>query len=158
MVSFKTAADLFGDRALSTQHTRGFADPDSYKIVSIRLRRAEFECFSKRAQELGLTHSLALRIAARRIAGFLEADSETRQALRDISGSIAEISLDLREIRRSCELNETVDTRALTESFANFARAYLKLDHVLETILNVSQRRSDGQTRLKAAAGINSAR
>ncbi|WP_314964004.1 DNA mobilization endonuclease VirD1/MobC family subunit, partial [Bradyrhizobium cosmicum] len=53
-----------------------------YRIISARLRAAEFDAFSQQLRVLGMTNSLALRIAVRRIAGFIEIGAETRNDLR----------------------------------------------------------------------------
>jgi type IV secretion system T-DNA border endonuclease VirD1 len=148
-----TTADLLGDLAPSAQNSRGSADPGGYKIVSIRLRQAEFECFSEQAQELGLTHNLALRIAARRVAGFLEINEETRRLLRQISAEIGEISFGLGRLQRLAEEFGDVDIGKLAEYRAGFGHEFAVLDQSLQTILIVSQRRTDGLALLKVAAG-----
>ncbi|WP_425964498.1 DNA mobilization endonuclease VirD1/MobC family subunit [Rhizobium nepotum] len=47
-----------------------------FKVVSTRLRSAEYESFSHQARLLGLSDSMAIRVAVRRIGGFLEIDAE----------------------------------------------------------------------------------
>lgn len=146
-------ADLLGDLPTSAGHAPAHVDPDGYKIVSIRLRQAEFACFSEQARAVGLTHNLALRIAARRIAGFLEIDAETRRLLRQVSGNIGEISLNLSRLRRIAEQSGTVDIRKLDENRRGFGREFAVLDDRLQTLLNISQRRLDGRAMLTDAAG-----
>jgi type IV secretion system T-DNA border endonuclease VirD1 len=148
-----TPAELLGELAPSMQTKRSSADRGGYKIVSIRLRQAEFECFSKQARELGLTHNMALRIAARRIAGFLEIDEETRGLLRQISGKIGEISFGLGRLQRLAEESGDVDVWKLATYRAGFGHEFAVLDQSLQTILNVSRRRMDGLAMLKEAAG-----
>ncbi len=52
---------------------------ERFKVVSTRLRSAEYESFSRQARLLGLTDSMAIRVAVRRIGGFLEIDAGTRR-------------------------------------------------------------------------------
>ncbi|OWK25762.1 hypothetical protein AJ87_06900 [Rhizobium yanglingense] len=63
-------ADLLDDVYSQKMKKPVRADPTAYKIVSIRLRQAEHECFASQTEAIGVTHK-ASRIAARRIAGFL---------------------------------------------------------------------------------------
>lgn len=145
-----TQADLLGDLLPLKKSSK--ADPKGYKIVSIRLRQAEFDTFSEQVQKMGLTHNKALRIAARRIAGFLEIDSESRNYLKDISNNITEYSIDIRNLRKSYEASNVLETEKLTENLASFGQHFVKLDYMLQKILNISQRRLDGQAKLKKAA------
>jgi len=126
-------------------------DPGGYRIVSVRLRQAEFESFAEQARGLGLTHNLALRIAARRIAGFLEVDDETRQLLREISASIGEISFNLGQVRRAAERDGRVELDVLDEQSRAFGQQFTVLDDRLQMLLNVSKRRVDGRAMLRNA-------
>ncbi|MGO6944728.1 DNA mobilization endonuclease VirD1/MobC family subunit, partial [Rhizobium johnstonii] len=67
--------NMFSVSPVRRRRSAEIVDPLGYKIVSVRLRSAEFESFSEQLRALGLTSNLALRIAARRIAGFLEIDA-----------------------------------------------------------------------------------
>ena len=145
-------SDLLGDLPLSKKNAPAPVDPNGYKIVSIRFRQAEFESFSEQVRDMGLTHNLALRIAARRITGFLEIDAETRQLLRQISSNIGEISISLRHLKRIAERTGMVDLKTLNEQRAKFGREFSVLDDKLQTILNVSQRRIDGRVMLTSAS------
>lgn len=147
-----TTSDLLGDLHISRKNAPAPVDPNGYKIVSIRFRQAEFESFSEQVQGMGLSHNLALRIAARRITGFLEIDAETRQFLWQISSDIGEISISLRQIMRIAAQTGTVDLEALNELGAEFGREFAVLDDKLQTILNVSQRRLDGRAMLAIAS------
>lgn len=153
-----TTSDLLGDLPISRKNAPARVDPNGYKIVSIRFRQAEFESFSEQVQGIGLTHNLALRIAARRITGFLEIDAETRQHLRQISSDISEISISLRHLTRIAAQTDTIDLEALNELGAEFRREFAMLNDRLQTILNVSQRRLDGRAMLAgaSAAGVRS--
>lgn len=127
----------------------GSKNTDGYRIVSVRLRQAEFESFAEQARKLGLTHNLALRVAARRIAGFLEVDDDTRQLLRQISTSIGEISFNLGQIRRVAEREGSAELGGLDEQRRAFGRQFSVLDDKLQMLLNVSKRRMDGRAMLQ---------
>ncbi len=151
-----TTSDLLGDLPISKKPAPAPVDPNGYKIVSIRFRQAEFESFSEQVQGMGLTHNLALRIAARRITGFLEIDAETRRILWEISSDIGEISISLRQLMRIAKQTGTVDLDVLNELGAEFGRGFAVLDDKLQTILNVSQRRLDGRAMLGSVAAVRS--
>lgn len=122
-----------------------------YKVVTIRLRTAEFESFCDQARALGLTSNLALRIAARRIGGFLEIDQGTRRQLENILSAIGEISRNIRHLHADYSASGRIDLHHLDEQRTAFGQEFAKLDALLRAMLNVSLRRSDGRRQLAAA-------
>jgi type IV secretion system T-DNA border endonuclease VirD1 len=126
-------------------------DPKGYKIVSVRLREAEFEVFSQQVSAIGLTNNMALRIAARRIGGFLEIDSELRERLEEISRKIGFISHHLGALKAGYAQSGKVDMEEFTRQRAGFDYEFQQLDGLLRSILNVSRRRLDGRLMLKGA-------
>jgi type IV secretion system T-DNA border endonuclease VirD1 len=127
------------------------ASPDKYKVVSIRLRAAEFEGFCDQANALGLTNSLALRIAARRIGGFLEIDQSTRLQLERILATLGEISQNIRHLHADYLAGGKIDLDGLAAQRTAFGQEFAQLDALLRCILNVSQRRSDGRQKITEA-------
>jgi type IV secretion system T-DNA border endonuclease VirD1 len=139
--------------AISLTHDRGQkVDPNGYRIVSVRLREAEFEAFSTQASALGLTNNMALRIAARRIGGFLELDAETHRVLEDVLGMIGTISRGINRLQATYAESGTADLQAFSELRAAFGYEFARLDAMLMSILNTANRRLDGRLRLKGAA------
>jgi type IV secretion system T-DNA border endonuclease VirD1 len=126
-------------------------DPNAYKIVSVRLREAEFEAFSDQARALGLTNNLALRIAARRIGGFLEIDEETRALLQLTADHIGMLSRSIIGLQAVCREVGRIDMKEFAALRASFGRDFAMLDTRLATILNISKRRSDGRLMLETA-------
>jgi len=127
------------------------SDESAYKIVSIRLRSAEFESFFDQANALGLTSNLALRIAARRIAGFLEIDQAMRGQLEKITAAIGEISENLGRLHGAYVESGKVDPGELARQRVAFGHEFAELDASLRSILNVSRRRTDGRRLLEKA-------
>lgn len=124
------------------------ADPDGYKIVSVRLREAEYLSFAEHASAAGLTNNMALRIAARRIAGFLEVDRDTRHTLQEVSRNIGQIAASLAALRRIAQEDGTLNMKVLTEQRIAFGKEFSTLDSLLQRVLNVSKRRRDGRAML----------
>jgi len=126
-------------------------DPKGYKIVSVRLREAEFEVFSQQVAAIGLTNNMALRIAARRIGGFLEIDSQLRERLEDTIRKIGFISHHLGALKAAYAQSGKVDMEEFARQRAGFDYEFQQLDGLLRSILNVSRRRIDGRLLLKGA-------
>ncbi|RWA98659.1 MAG: T-DNA border endonuclease VirD1 [Mesorhizobium sp.] len=141
--------NLFNDASLRRRRSAEIVDPLGYKIVSVRLRLAEFECFSEQLQALGLTSNLALRIAARRIAGFLEIDADTRQNLQEITSSIGQIADALNDMNGIASRDGKVDIERFETHRQQFGKEFADLDALLRTILNISRRRQDGRRLLQ---------
>ena len=127
-------------------------DASGYKVVSVRLRQAEYVGFAEQAAKAGMTNNLALRIAARRIAGFLETDEATRATLRDISRSISAISRALSLMNREAADSGTIDMAALASERLEFGKQFARLEEKLRVVLNVSLRRQDGMALLQKAS------
>jgi type IV secretion system T-DNA border endonuclease VirD1 len=133
---------------LPARERKASPDPMAYRVLSVRLRDAEHRCFMEQVTELGLSANLALRIAARRISGFLEVDNETRTSLREISSHISAISHSLMTISQTAARSGTVNLSELSRERMAFGDQFVRLDARLRTILNVSMRRQDGKMLL----------
>ncbi|MPR11048.1 T-DNA border endonuclease subunit VirD1 [Microvirga tunisiensis] len=142
---------LFDNAPIRGSRRAAVADPNGYKIISVRLRLAEFESFSEQSRAFGLTSNLALRIAVRRIAGFLEIDAETRQNLQEITNSIGQIAETLTDMSRIASRDGAVDMDRFERHRQQFGQEFAALDALLRTILNVSRRRRDGRRLLQEA-------
>lgn len=127
--------------------------PDEYKIVSVRLRLAEFEELDIQARALGLTNNMAVRIAIRKIAGFLETDSGTRKDLDTVVSAIGRIADDLGRLSNVCERNGSADLQTLNMHRNELGREFRKLDGLLRDILNTGRRRVDGRFLLGESVG-----
>ncbi|WP_117195891.1 T-DNA border endonuclease subunit VirD1 [Rhizobium terrae] len=150
---YKRHALLPEEMATSLSCTREQrTDPHGYKIVSVRLREAEFEAFSAQAMALGFTNNMALRIAARKIGGFLELDARTQQALEEIIQQIGTISRAINQLNVAYAQSGKVDMQEFQAQRAAFGYEFAKLDATLMSMLNVSQRRLDGRLKLKDAS------
>lgn len=134
-----------------SRRRRQRVDPNGYKIVSVRLREAEFESFSRQVHALGLTNNMALRIAARRIAGFLEIDESTRRTLEEAVHNIGVVSHHIRSLHADYVASGRVDMEEFRKHELEFAHEFERLDAQLKIILNVSQRRVDGRLMLEKA-------
>ena len=125
---------------------------EDYKVVCVRLRAREFEQFARDVEAMQLTSSMALRIAARRIGGFLEIDHEVRRTLADLLQAVGRLSEAVRDLHGTCLAGGTVSVEQLDDQRATFGAAFVQIDAMLRAILNVSRRREDGRALLTEAA------
>ena len=126
-------------------------EKDDYKIVSIRLRSPEFEAFDQQARALGLSSSMAVRIAVRKIGGFLETDKEIRREFENALRGIGAVSRALMTLHAAYETDAKVDMQAFASQRAAFGREFAVLDGMLRRLLNINQRRIDGRVMLQDA-------
>lgn len=125
---------------------------NDYKVVCVRLRAAEYDQFTREVEAIGLTSSMALRIAARRIAGFLEIDRDVRKDLENVLQEIGTLSRAVRDLHGACIAGGVVKLEQLDHHRDAFGGAFAQLDGMLRSILNVSHRRADGRLLLVDAA------
>jgi type IV secretion system T-DNA border endonuclease VirD1 len=123
-----------------------------YTILSVRMRNAEFLDFSDQVEKQGLNNNRALRIAARRIAGFLEIDQDTRDILHDITLKIGGIAGDINEIAKIAKKRQTADAKDFLLHRQSLGAEFARLETQLQYLMNVSKRRQDGIKRLEEAA------
>jgi type IV secretion system T-DNA border endonuclease VirD1 len=124
---------------------------EGFKVVSARLRSAEYETFSYQARLLGLSDSMAIRVAVRRIGGFLEIDADTREKMEAILQSIGILSSNVSMLLSAYAEDPRSDLEAVRDERIAFGEAFAALDGLLRSILSVSRRRIDGRSLLKGA-------
>ncbi len=128
-------------------------EPRADKTISMRLTEAELAELDAQIEGLGLNRNRALRIAARRIGGFLEVDGATVEALRSINRQLAGVATNINQIAHSANRTHDPDYRAFMAQRAELGRIVIETRGALQRILDLGARREDGLARLKAAAG-----
>ena len=124
---------------------------DGYTVMSVRLRNAEFLEFSNQVEAAGLKNNRAMRIAARRIAGFLELDPASQETLRSISNEIRSIARDINQIKANAVETKKIDMDAFMAERTRLGQEIAKIEGQTQTILSVSARRHDGLKLLEEA-------
>ena len=122
------------------------------KTVSVKMTEAELAAFDEAIALAGLKRNRALRIAARRIGEFLEADAETLAVLKDVQAQIAGIARNVNQIAKSANRTYDPDYRAFMEERRDLGKALSRLDTELRTITETATRRTDGEARLRKAS------
>jgi len=126
--------------------------PRADRTISVRLTEAELAELDAQIDGLGLNRNRALRIAARRIGGFLEVDCETVEALRAINRQLAGVATNINQIAHAANRTHDPDYRAFMARRAELGRMLIETRGALQRILDLGARREDGLARLTAAA------
>ena len=130
----------------------GTAKPRADKTVSVKMTEAELAEFDAQIARLGIKRNRALRIAARRIAGFVEVDRAVTAELRDATRQLSGIARNVNQIARTANRTLDPDYQAFMEERAELGRALVRIEEQMQTILDLAARRTDGLSRLEAAA------
>ncbi len=123
------------------------------KIVSVRLTEAELAEFDAQIEVLGLKRNRALRIAARRIGGFVEADAAQVETLREIAKQLIGVARNINQIAKAADRTREPDFCAFMEERAALGRQMAAVQGQTQAILNLAARREDGLARLEKTAG-----
>lgn len=126
--------------------------PRADKTISIRLTEAELAELDAAIAALGIKRNRALRIAARRIGGFLEVDGAVVAELRALNRQIAGIATNINQIAHAANRTHDPDYRAFLAMRAELGRVLFETRGALQTILDLGARREDGLARLGRAA------
>ncbi|MFQ8432062.1 DNA mobilization endonuclease VirD1/MobC family subunit [Amaricoccus sp. W119] len=131
--------------------------PRADKLISVRVTEAELAELDVQIAVLGIKRNRALRIAARRIGGFLEIDAALVAELRALNRQIAGIATNVNQIAHAANRTHDPDYRAFLEERAELGRVLLEVRGLLQRMLDLGARREDGLARLRAAAAIDTA-
>lgn len=124
------------------------------KTVSVKLTEAELAEFDTQIARLGLKRNRALRIAARRIAGFMEVDPAVVAELREATRQIGGIARNVNQIAKAANRTHDPDYRAFLRERAALGRELARIDARMQTVLDLVARREDGLRRLDEASRL----
>lgn len=126
-------------------------EPRADRTISVRLTEAELAELDAQIEGFGLNRNRALRIAARRIGGFLEVDAATVEALRGINRQLAGVATNVNQIAHAANRSHDPNYRAFMAQRAELGRVLIEVRGALQQILDIGARREDGLARLEAA-------
>lgn len=134
----------------------GAADEDAAparvdRVVTVKMTEAELAELDAAIAPLGLKRNRALRIAARRIGGFVEAAPEEVALLRDAVRQLGGIARNVNQIAKAANRTREPDYRGFMEERAALGRQIARLDARMQAVLDLAARRRDGLARLEAA-------
>jgi len=125
---------------------------NGYTVVTVRMRNAEFLTFSDQVEAAGLTNNRALRIAARRISGFLEIDEASQIELKNVARQITGIASNINQLAKIANTTNSVDHKSFLQERQRLGKELAKISDLQQQLLNVGRRREDGMHRLKEAS------
>lgn len=123
------------------------------RVVTVKMTEAEQAALDAQIAPLGLKRNRAMRIAARRIGGFVEAAPEEVELLRDAVRQLGGIARNVNQIARAANRTRDPDYRGFMEERAALGREIARLDARMQAVLDLAARRRDGLERLEAAVG-----
>lgn len=124
-------------------------EENSITTVSVKLRTNEKEEFKRVCKSLGTTPNNALRIFARRSAGYLEVSDTTLEHLETITRQITGVSKNINQIARAANRTHSPDFIAFMEDRRELGTYLAELEYIIRKIVNVGKRRTDGFKKLE---------
>ncbi|PZX14171.1 type IV secretion system T-DNA border endonuclease VirD1 [Palleronia aestuarii] len=118
------------------------------RTIAVRVTEAELAEFDTQIARLGIKRNRALRIAMRRIGGFVEADPMQVEALRDVARQLVGVARNINQIAKSANRTRDPDYRAFMEERAALGKVLVQVQGQTQTILDLAARREDGLARL----------
>lgn len=123
--------------------------PRADRTIPVKMTASELAAFDAVIACHGLKRNRALRIAARRIAGFIEADPETLALLKDMSAQLSGIARNVNQIAKAANRTRDPDFLAFMEDRRELGKQLARVEDLLRQFVDTAQRRSDGEARLR---------
>ena len=120
-----------------------------FAVVSVKLRPAEKEEFQALCKELGVTPNRAMRSMIRQASGFLEVQTTALDELKLITRKISGVAVNINQIAKAGNRTLSPDFVAFMEDRKALGAELARLEQMMQLILNVGRRRTDGLERLK---------
>lgn len=125
------------------------APPRADRTVPVKMTAEELAEFDATVARLGIKRNRALRIAARRIAGFIEADPDTLALLKDMSAQLSGIARNVNQIAKAANRTRDPDFLAFMEDRRDLGKQLARVEDLLRQFMDTAQRRADGEARLR---------
>ncbi len=122
-----------------------------FAVVSVKLRPAEKTEFQQLCKELGMSQNRAVRSMVRQAAGFLEVDAAVLDEFRMITRQISGVATNINQIAKAGNRTLNPDYQAFMEDRKVLGKELARLERMMQHILHVTRRRTDGLKRLKRA-------
>jgi len=122
-----------------------------FQMVSVKMRPAEAEEFKIACVEIGVSRNKVLRIMARQVGGFLEVSNPMVDELRDVTRQISGIATNINMLAKAGNASQQPDYAAFMEERRELGIQLVRIEQMMQQVLNVSKRRTDGLARLGKA-------
>ncbi|MBL4582953.1 MAG: DNA mobilization endonuclease VirD1/MobC family subunit [Gammaproteobacteria bacterium] len=131
-----------------TSVSAGGEDVVGFVTVSVKLRPEEKAEFKRVCEKLSVTPNRALRTMAREASGFLEVSDDTLEQLKLITRQISGVATNINQIAKAGNRTFNPDYVAFMEDRKQLGVELARLEQLIQMILNVGKRRSDGLRKL----------
>lgn len=122
-----------------------------FAVVSVKLRPAEKAEFQALCKELGVSPNWAMRSMVRQASGFLEVQGAALDELRTITRQISGVATNINQIAKAGNRTLSPDYVAFMEDRKELGKDLARLERLMQHVLSVGRRRSDGLAMLKQA-------
>ncbi len=129
----------------------GSATKRADRVIPVRMTEAEADELDAQVKTLGLSRNKALRIAARRIGGFVETDAQVSEALRDAVRQIGGIARNINQLAKTANRTKAPDFVRFQRHRMELAEELERVEGLAQRLLDLGKRRGDGLKRLEAA-------
>jgi len=126
-----------------------------FQMVSVKMRPAEAEEFKIACEEIGISRNKALRIMARQVSGFLEVSNPMIDEMRDVTRQISGIATNINMLAKAGNVTQQPDYAAFMDERRELGIQLVRIEQMMQQVLNVSKRRSDGLSRLAKAVATS---
>jgi len=134
---------------------RPAAKPSDEKVgfatISVKLRPEEAAEFKLVCDEIGISRNLAMRTMARQVGGFLEVGDMMLMEMRDVTRQISSIASSINLIAKAGAQSQQPDHIAFMIERRELGMQLARIEQMMQQVLNVGQRRTDGLTKLAEA-------
>lgn len=120
-----------------------------FAVVSVKVRPAEKLEFQSICKTLGVSPNWAMRSMLRHAAGFLEVGSEPLSELKSITRNLSGVATNINQIAKAGNRTLSPDYQAFMEDRRELGKELARLEQMMQQVLNVGRRRSDGLAMLK---------
>ncbi|MFK5980836.1 MAG: DNA mobilization endonuclease VirD1/MobC family subunit [Rhizobiaceae bacterium] len=122
-----------------------------FQMVSVKMRPAEAEEFKIACEEIGVSRNKALRLMARQVGGFLEVSDPLIDEMRDVTRQISGIATNINMLAKAGNATRHPDYAAFMDERRELGVQLVRIEQMMQQVLNVSKRRMDGLTKLEKA-------
>lgn len=127
------------------------AEKIGFAVVSVKLRPAEKAEFQALCKELDVSPNWAMRSMIRQASGFLEVHGTALDELKSVTRQISGVATNINQIAKAGNRTLSPDFAAFMDDRKELGKELARLERMMQQILNVGRRRSDGLTLLKKA-------
>lgn len=122
-----------------------------FQMVSVKMRPAEAKEFKIACEKIGVSRNKALRIMARQVGGFLEVSDLLIDEMRDVTRQISGIATNINMLAKAGNATQRPDYVAFMNERRELGIQLVRIEQMMQQVLNVNKRRTDGLAKLEKA-------